>query len=189
MGQLEIKKQIEDNNYKWYTISVVSGQEDLVIQNLKERISKQNLSEDIIDYMLPKVPEVRYNKWKKVVKERKLYPGYIFVKSKMNEKIWYIIRNTPWVRLIVGAEVTPIPLTDSEYEDIQRQIKEKTERAEHASFFKEWDVVKIKDWEFKDIKWKVVEVDTVKGFLSINVDILWRTTPLMLPFEKVELDN
>ncbi|MFZ5341207.1 MAG: transcription termination/antitermination NusG family protein [Patescibacteria group bacterium] len=49
----------------------------------------------MVDYLVPIVPEIHYKKGKKITKERKLYPGYIFVKSKMNEKIWYIIRNTP----------------------------------------------------------------------------------------------
>jgi hypothetical protein len=37
----EIKKQIENNELKRYVLSVVSGQEELVIENLKERIKKQ----------------------------------------------------------------------------------------------------------------------------------------------------
>jgi len=37
----EIKKQIENNDHKWYVLSVVSGQEELVVENLKERIKKQ----------------------------------------------------------------------------------------------------------------------------------------------------
>ena len=37
----EIKKQIEDNTYRWYVLSVTSGQEALVIENLQERVNKQ----------------------------------------------------------------------------------------------------------------------------------------------------
>jgi hypothetical protein len=37
----EIKKQIENNDLKWYVLSVVSGQEELVVENLKERVKKQ----------------------------------------------------------------------------------------------------------------------------------------------------
>lgn len=40
---VEIKRQIEDNSFKRYVLSVVAGQEELVIENLKERIKKQNL--------------------------------------------------------------------------------------------------------------------------------------------------
>jgi transcriptional antiterminator NusG len=31
----------------------------------------------------------------KVIKEKKLFPGYVFIKSEMNDKIWYVVRNTP----------------------------------------------------------------------------------------------
>lgn len=37
----EIKKQIENNELRRYVLSVVSGQEELVVENLKERIKKQ----------------------------------------------------------------------------------------------------------------------------------------------------
>jgi hypothetical protein len=38
---VEIRKQIQDNDFKWYVLSVVSGQEQLVIDNMKERVLKQ----------------------------------------------------------------------------------------------------------------------------------------------------
>lgn len=53
----EIKRQIEDNSFKWYVLSVVSGQEDLVIENLRERVKKQNLEDAVSDYMSPMVNE------------------------------------------------------------------------------------------------------------------------------------
>jgi transcription antitermination factor NusG len=48
----------------------------------------------------------------------------------MNDKIRYVIRNTPGVRLIVGAETRPIPLTEQEYLDIVKQIEKSEERSE-----------------------------------------------------------
>ncbi len=39
----DIKKQIEDNVHRWYSLSVVSGQELLVVENLRERVKKQDL--------------------------------------------------------------------------------------------------------------------------------------------------
>lgn len=182
----DIKKQIEDNEFRWYALSVVSGQEKLVVDNLQERVNKQWLDKAIVDYLVPIVPEIHYRNWKKIQKERKLYPGYVLVKSQMNEKIWYVIRNTPWVRLIVWAEIHPIPLTEKEFENIAWQIKEKTERAEYSVPFKNWDVVLLKDWEFKWMKWVVNEIDASKWFLYVTVEILWRNTSLMIPFEKVE---
>lgn len=182
----DLKKQIEDNNYRWYVLSVVSGQESMVIDNMQERVQKQWLENDIVDYLNPQVNEVYYKGSQKAYKVRKLYPGYVFVKSKMNEKIWYIIRNTPGVRLIVGAETRPIPLTDKEYDDMVAYINEKNERAEFAIPFQVDDVVILKDWDFNGMKWVITEVDPTKWFLYVNVEILWRNTPVMVSFEKVE---
>lgn len=182
----DIKKQIVDNQYRWYVLSVVSGQESLVIENMQERVHKQWLEEEIVDYLNPIVNEVYYKKGQKAYKQRKLYPGYVFVKSKMNDKIWYIIRNTPGVRLIVGAETRPIPLTDKEHDDMVKYIEEKNTRAEYAVPFEEGDLVILKEGDFDGMQWMVTSVDPARGVLYTNVEILGRNTPVMVSFEKVE---
>ncbi len=185
----EVKRQIQDDEYKWYVLSVVSWQENLVVENLKERIKKQWLEEDIVDFMVPIIPQKVINKktGKVSVKQKKLYPGYVFVKSKMNDKIWYVIRNTPWVRLIVWAETTPIPLSDKEYKDIINKIKQAEERLEYSNVLKEGDIVIIKSGEFEWLEWVISEIDTNRWMAYVNVDILWRTTPVLVSFEKLEL--
>lgn len=184
---VEIRKQIHDNNLRRYVLSVVSGQEQLVIENMKERVQKQWLSEDVVDYLSPVVNEYSLKKWEKVVKQKKLYPWYVFIKSKMNDKIWYIIRNTPWVRLIVWAETRPVPLTEQEYQDIINHIEKSQERAELQIPYKEWDVVMLKTWDFKWMKWKIKTVDTDKWTVIVNIEMLGRLTPVVIDADKIEL--
>lgn len=183
----EIKRQIEDNLFKWYVLSVVSWQEELVVENLKERVKKQELTEDVVDFMSPMVNEASLKKWEKVIKQRKLYPWYVFIKSKMNDKIWYIIRNTPWVRLIVWAETRPIPLTEPEYNEIIAQIEKSQERSELSIPFKVWDLVLLKTWDFKWMKWVLRNIDTNKGTVIVNIEMLWRLTPVVIDADKIEL--
>jgi transcription antitermination factor NusG len=59
---VEIRKQILDNDLRRYVLSVVSGQESLVIENMQERVQKQGLSEDIVDYLSPVVNEYSLKK-------------------------------------------------------------------------------------------------------------------------------
>lgn len=146
--QAEIKKQIEDREYKWYCLSVVAGQEGLVVENLIERVKKQGLEDDIVDYYYPVVTETKVGKTKTTTKEVKLYPGYVFVRSRMNDKIWYVVRNTPGVRIIVGAETHPVPVTDQELENIKQQVIEQSERANLVVPFKIGDLVMLKDGNF-----------------------------------------
>lgn len=184
---IEIRKQIQDNTFKWYVLSVISGQEQLVIDNMKERVQKQWLVEDVVDYMLPMVNEYSMKKWEKVTKQKKLYPGYVFVKSRMNDKIWYIIRNTPWVRLIVWAETRPVPLTDAEYNEIVEQVKKSQERSDLKIPYKEWDVVMLKSGDFKWMKWNIKTIDHEKGVVIVNIEMLWRLTPVVVDADKIEL--
>ena len=58
----EIKNQVGDRSFRRYVLSVTSGQEALVIENLQERINKQGLSEDVIDYLCPMINETSIKK-------------------------------------------------------------------------------------------------------------------------------
>lgn len=183
----EIKKQIEDKNFKRYVLSVTSGQEALVIENLQERVNKQGLSEDVVDYLCPMINEASIKKGEKVVKQKKLYPWYVFFKSRMNDKIWYVVRNTPGVRLIVGAETKPIPLSDQEYQQIMDQIAQSQERSELKVPYKVGDIVLLKQWDFKGMKWNIKEVDSEKGVVVVSVEMLWRLTPVAVAIDQIEL--
>ena len=185
----EIKKQIEDRNYKWYVLSVTSWQEALVIENLQERVNKQGLAEDVVDYLCPMINEASIKKWEKVVKQKKLYPGYVFFKSRMNDKIWYVVRNTPGVRLIVGAETKPIPLSDHEYQQIMDQIAQSQERSELTIPYKVWDVVLLKQGDFKWMKWNIKELDSDKWLAVVHVEMLGRLTPVAVAIDQIELAN
>ncbi len=187
--QAEIKKQIEDKDHKWYCLSVVAGQEGLVVENLKERVKKQSLDEDIIDYYFPVITETKVLKSKTTIKEVKLYPGYVFVRSKMNDKIWYVIRNTPWVRIIVGAETHPVPVTDPELENIKNQVLERNSRSSLVVPYRIGDLVTLKDGNFVWAVGVVREIDSEKWTLIVNIEMLGRLTPVMIGFDKVELSK
>ncbi|MEI7477203.1 MAG: transcription termination/antitermination protein NusG [bacterium] len=181
----DLRKQIDDRTHRWYSLSVVSGQEHLIVENLKERIKKQNLFEDIVDFLVPEVQEVTMKAGKKITKPKKLYPGYIFIKMRMNDKLWYIVRNTPGVKLIVGAETRPIPLTDHEYEVIMQHVNQSFEKATMFIPFEKDDLVTIKEGNFVNMKGNVKDVDLEKGLVVVNIEILGRLTPVVLTFDKV----
>ena len=184
---VEIKKQIEDRTFRRYVLSVNSGQEDLVLENLKERVIRQWLQEDVIEILNPKVNEVSVKKWEKVIKQKRLYPGYLFFKSRMNDKIWYVIRNTPGVRLIVWADTHPVPLTDEEFNQMMQQIKASEEISDIKVPFKKWDLVKIKSWDFKDMKWNVKSIDPEKWLITVNVEWLGQIAPTTVWIDTVEI--
>ena len=185
---VEIKKQIEDRTFRRYVLSVNSGQEDLVLENLKERVVRQWLQEDVIEILNPKINEVSVSKkWEKVIKQKRLYPGYLFFKSRMNDKIWYVIRNTPWVRLIVWADTHPVPLTDEEFNQMMQQVKASEDSFDVKVPFKKWDLVRIKSGELKWTEWKIISVDSEKWLVTISTELLGQLTPMTVWIDTVEI--
>jgi len=187
--KVEINKQIENESFRRYVISIVSWQEEIVVTNLQERIKKQNLENDVIDFLIPYINEASIKKGQKIIKQKKLYPGYVFIKSKMNDKIRYVIRNTPGVRLIVGAETHPIPVEEYEYKKIIAQIENSKERSSLNIPYKKWDMVILKSWDFKDMQWVIRKVDEEKWTIIVNVEMLGRLTPVLIDADKIALIN
>jgi len=187
LKNVEIKKQIEDIHHRRYVISVVSWQEDLVIENLQERIKKEKLQDDVIDFLSPMINESSMKKGEKIIKQKKIYPGYVFIKSRMNDKIRYVIRNTPGVRLIVGADTHPIPVSEAEYQRIIDQIEKSKERSSLNIPYKIGDLVVLKAGDFKDMKWVIRNIDQEKWTVIVNVEMLGRLTPVVIDADKISL--
>jgi transcription antitermination factor NusG len=78
-------------------------------------------------------------------------------------------------------------LTDKEYEAILKKVEEAKKKIEHGTSLSEWDIVIIKAGEFEGLEWVVREIDTNRGLALVNVEILGRTTPVYVPFDKLEL--
>ena len=107
----------------------------------------------------------------------------------MNDKIWDVVRNTPGVRLIVGAETKPIPLSDQEYQDMMQQIAQSQERSELNIPYKIGDVVLLKHGDFKGMKGNIKELDPEKGAVVVNIEMLGRLTPVAIAIDQIELVN
>ena len=105
---------------KWYVVHTYSGYENKVAQDLMTMVENRRIQDLICDVKVPtetvleEVLDKRGNKTGEKEVQRKLYPGYVFVKMVMNDNTWYIVRNTRGVTGFVGPGSKPIPLTDEE---------------------------------------------------------------------------
>src|SRR5262249_7587255 len=110
----------------WYVLKVQSSREDTIRDALQRRGKIQGLQKYFGKIVVPteKITEIRNNK-KRIV-ERKTYPGYIMVQMELNEKTWFLVRETPGVGDFVGAHGTPTKMTDAEVNQMLHQEEEKT---------------------------------------------------------------
>jgi len=186
-GTTWANKQIEDTSYKWYVLSVVSGQEPVVVKNLQETIKKNNLQNQVEEIFFPVIKTVTITKnGEKKVTEKKLHPGYVYVKSMMNDKIWYVLRNTPGVRLIIGSEIYPTPVSDEEMNKIIEQVKKSEERLEMDVPYQVGDKVKLKDEELGGIEGEIIDINKESWEVKIKTKLMGRETIVNVGFDKID---
>ena len=79
---------------KWYVVHTYSGYENKVASNLEKTVDNRNLQEYIQEVKVPTelVTEIREDGSAKDV-ERKIYPGYVFIKMVYTDETWYVVRN------------------------------------------------------------------------------------------------
>jgi transcription termination/antitermination protein NusG len=172
----------------WYVLKVQSSREDTIRDALQRRVKIQALQRFFGQIVVPteKITEIRNNK-KRVV-ERKTYPGYIMVQMELNEKTWFLVRETPGVGDFVGAHGTPTKMTDAEVNQMLHQEEEKTtaETPKVRIDVERGDRVKIKDGPFENFEGSVEEVIEGRGLVKVMLIIFNRPTPVDLEYWQVE---
>jgi transcription termination/antitermination protein NusG len=172
----------------WYVLKVQSSREDTIRDTLQRRVKIQGLSRFFGQIVVPteKITEIRNNK-KRVV-ERKTYPGYIMVQMELNEKTWFLVRETPGVGDFVGAHGTPTQMTEAEVNQMLHQEEEKTtaETPKVRIDVERGDRVKIKDGPFENFEGTVEEVIEGRGLVKVMLIIFNRPTPVDLEYWQLE---
>ena len=171
---------------QWYIIHVFSGAEEFVVKALSEKIKKFNLEDIISDIVIPKENVIEIKSGKKIISEKRSFPGYILVKMEMNDKNWYFVRNTPKVTGFDGSGKKPIPLSEKEVATILKHIEVTQETPKPKYHFDVGDAVKIIDGPFLNFNGVVDEVHAEKNLLKVIVTIFGRPTPVDLTVLQVE---
>ncbi len=169
---------------EWYVIHTYSGYENKVKVDLERTIeNNKSLAERILEVRVPmeEVVEIR-NGVKKTV-PRKLFPGYVLVHMKMDNDIWYVVRNIRGVTGFVGPGSKPVPLTDAE-------MKPLGIRTDKVSIdFAEGDTIAVVAGVWKDTVGVVQKLDQSKQTATINVELFGRETPVEISFAEVRKMN
>ena len=95
-----------------------AGYENKVKQNLASRVRSMGVEERIFEVVIPMEDVIEFKGGKKVVAQKKVFPGYLLVRMDLDDNSWYVVRNTPGVTGFVGSGAKPSPLSRREVEDI-----------------------------------------------------------------------
>lgn len=166
---------------KWYVVHTYSGYENKVASNLMTTVENRNLQDMIFEVKVPTetVTEIKDDKTREV--ERKLYPGYVFVKMIYTDETWYVVRNIRGCTGFVGPSSKPVPLTEAE---VYRMGVET--RVVEVSY-KVGDSVRIIDGPLEDFIGVVDELNVEKEYVRVIVSMFGRETPVELELNQAEL--
>ena len=102
----------------WFVVHTYAGYENKVKQNLASRVRSMNVEEQIFEVVIPMEDVIEFKGGRKVVVQKKVFPGYLLVRMALDDDSWYVVRNTPGVTGFVGNGARPTPLSRKEVEDI-----------------------------------------------------------------------
>ena len=105
-----------DRPGRWYVVHTQSGYEKKVKQNLEARTASMNMDGRIHEVVIPMEDVQEFRQGKKVIVQKKMFPGYLLVRCRLDDDSWFVIRNTPGVTGFVGQGSKPSPLPRREVE-------------------------------------------------------------------------
>ena len=177
-----------DRPGRWFVIHSYAGYENKVKTNLESRIASMNMEERIYEVVIPMEEVVEIKNGKKVVVQKKVFPGYLMVRIDLDDDSWYVVRNTPGVTGFVGSGAKPTPLSRREVENIlvtkiegEEPIRKSKPRMEHEV----GESVRVKEGPFADFTGTIAEINDVQLKLKVLVNIFGRETPVELDFAQV----
>lgn len=183
-----------ENQGKWFVVNTLSGQENKVRALLENTMLIEGETFGMYQVLMPAQTVTEVRNGKKATFQRKLYPGYLFIRMdlyepgtrKRNEKVWYTIRETQGVIGFIGNADNPMWLTEREVADLMQQIAPTEEHTKPVSIYKVGERVRIKEGAFENFDGEIEEIDVERGKLKIMVSIFGRMTPVELEFSQVE---
>jgi len=169
---------------KWYIVQTLTGMEDRVKAKIENEIQTRGWSGKVFRVLVPEEETEEVKGDKRVVRKRKMYPGYVFVEMIMDEEVWFEIRQTQGVARFIGGKIHPVPVTDREMQRVLKQIgiKEKEVTVE----FEVGEPIRIISGSFRGYTGSVSEINAGKSKLKAMINIFGRDTSVEVDFDRVE---
>lgn len=172
-----------ESERNWYVIHTYSGYENKVKTNLEKKVHSMAMENEIFRVLVPIEDEVEVKGDKKKITKKKVFPGYVLVEMIVNDRSWYVVRNTPGVTGFVGSGTKPIPLSSAEIKRILKSMG--VEEAKPKMDIKPRELIRITSGAFENWSGTVLEIYPDRGKLKVLVNMFGRETPIELDFAQV----
>ena len=170
----------------WYIVQSHSSFENKVASLIKEEAEKAKISDKIEEIVIPTHDVTEVKRGKRVQRKKKYFPGYVLIKSEMDNNIYHMIKNIKRVTGFLGTKGVPAPVSDKEIEKILGQIKDGVTQPKSGKEYAIGEKVQVIDGPFASFNGMVEEIDEEKSRLKVSVSIFGRPTPVDLEYNQVE---
>ncbi len=170
----------------WYVVHTQTGLEDKVKTALDNKIQLEGLQDLISGVVIPteQISEIRSGK--KKISQRKFFPGYLLVEMELNEATYFQIKSTPGVTGFIGPGRKPMPLSQTEVDNILKKTQDTQVKPSLKIVFEKGEQVKVSDGPFINFNGTIEEIHPERGKLKVSVSIFGRATPVELEYWQVE---
>ena len=170
----------------WYIVQSHSSFENKVAGLIKEEADKAKISDKIDEIVVPTHDVTEVKRGKRIQRKKKYFPGYVLIKSEMDNDIYHMIKNSKRVSGFLGTKGMPVPVSDKEIDKILGQIKDGVAQPKSAVEYTVGEKVQVIDGPFASFSGMVEEIDDEKSRLKVSVSIFGRPTPVDLEYNQVE---
>ncbi len=173
--------------YRWYALKVQAGKEAKLKEQIFHELEREGMRELVenIVYPIERVVKVRNNK--RVVREKNMFPGYLFLKATNVIDLEPVLRRMQGVAgfVKVGKEIQPLSP-----EDERRMFAKFSENLDESVAtqvrFEVGETVKIVDGTFAGTFGVVEDTNEERAKLLVLVEIFGRKIPIELNYLQVE---
>jgi transcriptional antiterminator NusG len=170
----------------WYIVQSHSNFENKVAGLIKEEAEKAKIADKIEEIVVPTHDVTEVKRGKRIQRKKKYFPGYVLIKSEMDNDLYHMIKNLKRVSGFLGSKGIPVPVSDKEIEKILGQIKDGVAQPKSAIEYSIGEKVQVIDGPFASFSGMVEDIDDEKSRLKVSVSIFGRPTPVDLDYNQVE---
>ena len=170
----------------WYIVQSHSNFENKVAGLIREEAEKANISDKIEEIVVPTHDVTEVKRGKRIQRKKKYFPGYVLIKSEMDNDLYHLIKNLKRVTGFLGSKGIPVPVSDNEIEKILGQIKDGVAQPKSGIEYIIGEKVQVIDGPFASFSGMVEDIDEEKSRLKVSVSIFGRPTPVDLEYNQVE---
>ena len=200
-----------ESKKKWYVVKVQSNREETIKAAIERKVKIEGLEEFFGQIAIPveqvtsvkKVTEKKngekVTKEKRVMKDQKKYPGYLFAEVEFNDRILYLFRETSGVGDFVGATgpmKPPPPMNDREVQAMLNNLpgapedKRKSGKMKIKVEIEKGDKVRVREGAFSGMEGEVKTVSEFKDDetpkVTVVVTVFGRPVDVTLDYWQVD---